>query len=52
MNIQLWNMYKNSDEGKKVISLFDFKDGISYDELQEVANFSEKWGGYARSVQI
>lgn len=37
-------MYKNSDEGKKVISLFDFKDGISYDELQEVANFSEKWG--------
>lgn len=40
----MWSLYKNSDEGKKVIDLFDFSKGANYNDFQNLADYSKKWG--------
>ena len=44
MNLRLWNLYKNSEQGAKVISLFNFKNKIALaDRLKELRSIGEKW---------
>ena len=45
MNKQIWNLYKASEEGKKIISLFDFDNDISmYERMEKLYDIGKKWG--------
>ena len=45
MNSKIWDLYKNSEEGKNVISLFDFANDISmYDRMEKLYTLGKKWG--------
>ena len=45
MNNKLWNLYKESNEGKKVISLFDFDNDTSmYERMKALYDIGKSWG--------
>ena len=45
MNKQMWNLYKESDRGKKCIEMFNPETENIYDGIKAILNFSEKWEG-------
>ena len=45
MNKQMWNLYKESDRGKKCIEMFNPETDNIYDGIKAILNFSEKWEG-------
>lgn len=50
LNQQLWTLYKQSEQGKKAIALFDLGAQPKYSDIQEIANFMEtKHGDYPSS---
>lgn len=44
MNKQLWNLYKDSEQGKNCISVFQLKDDIG-ESIFKILAYSSKWGG-------
>lgn len=45
LNLENWSLYKDSEEGKKVIALFDLGDHPEYDKIQEIAKYMENKRG-------
>lgn len=45
LNSENWSLYKDSEEGKKVIALFDLGDHPEYDKIQEIAKYMENKRG-------
>ena len=45
MNKQMWNLYKESDRGKKCIEMFNPEIENTYDGIKAILGFSEKWEG-------
>ncbi len=43
MNKQMWNLYKESDRGKKCIEMFNPEIENTYDGIKAILDFSEKW---------
>lgn len=41
MNKQMWNLYKESDRGKKCIEMFNPETENIYDGIKAILNFSE-----------
>ena len=53
MNSKIWNLYKNSEEGKNVISLFDFANDIPmYDRMEKLYSLGKKWGATSNFEDI
>ncbi len=45
MNKQIWNLYKASEDGKKIISLFDLSNEVPlYDRIKNLYTIGKKWG--------
>ena len=45
MNVQLWNLYKEADRGKKYINLFNPEIENVYDGVKTIIEFTEQWEG-------
>lgn len=43
MNKQMWNLYKESDRGKKCIEMFNPEIENTYNGIKAILDFSEKW---------
>ena len=43
MNKQMWNLYKESDRGKKCIEMFNPEIENTSDGIKAILDFSEKW---------
>ena len=44
MNKKMWNLYKDSENGKKVIELFNPEVENIYQGIETLFDYAKKWG--------
>ena len=44
MNKKMWNLYKDSENGKKAIELFDPEVEDVYKGIEDLFEYAKKWG--------